>query len=270
MADETPGSAPPAAAPSSATDVGGGTLRVTPGQTPGSEGPTLEEQAAQQEQANETPEQKAEREAGGLGGASEAGGDDESADGEPKPFDFTGSIFEGLSEEMQGKVAPFAAAYAENGTLTDAEVAEAAKATGFSEAAVRQFMAGAPATAAAAAAPVLEAFGGMDNYRQFQDWTKAEGRLTPAEESTINKAINAGDYETAAQLMQAPMARWKADGGGQPARDVTNNPQGSQLPQGDVYDNWAQVTRDQGKPEYRNDPAFRKKVEDKIARSPNI
>jgi hypothetical protein len=30
------------------------------------------------------------------------------------------------------------------------------------------------------------------------------------------------------------------------------------------------VTRDQGKPEYRNDPAFRKKVEDKIARSPNI
>lgn len=265
------------------TDAGGGTLRVQPNTAAEEHNPTLEEQALEQERANETPEDKAKREAAEAGTPKE--GEEGAAQEEqaPEAFDFTGSPFEGMSDEMKGKVAPFAAAYAENGTLTDAEVAEAAKATGFSEAAVRQFMAGAPAVAAQSAAPIVQAFGGMDSFREFQQWTQGEGTLTPAEERSINKALGVNpdgtpnpkltpDYETAAQLMQAPMDRWKAAGGGAAARDVTREGGAGKAggAEGETYANWAQVKSDMADPKYEKDPAFRANVQAKLGRSNNL
>lgn len=255
----------------------GETTRIQPNPT-GEPNPTLEQTAEEQARANETPEEKAAREA-----AAPKETPAEGAEPKPEGVDFKGSVFEGLSPEMQGKVAPYAAAFAENGTLTDAEVAEAAKATGFSEAAVRQFMAGATATASNEAKPVFEAFGGDAPFREFQAWSAQEGNLTPSEEKTINRALGVAadgsplkgvtpDYETAAELMKAPMERWKASGGGAAPRDVTSTAQGREGgdTSGDVYESWAQLTKDQATAEYRNDPAFRAKVEAKIARSPAL
>lgn len=282
MAEETQ---TPAAQAPAAQDVGGGTLRVSPGLAAETPNPTLEEQAAEQAKAAETPEQKVEREAAEAKakeaeGAGDEGGQEE-GDKTPKGVDLKGTVFDGMSEEMQGKIAPYAAAFAENGTLTDAEVSEAAKATGFSEAAVRQFMAGAEAGASDLTAPIYTAFGGEGNFKAFQGWSREAGNLTAAEQRTINKALGVGadgkpdpkltaDPEMAAQLMAAPMERWKAAGGGTEVRDVTREvgAGGGGGNEGDVYASWAQVTKDQGTPEYRNDPAFRAKVEQKLARSP--
>jgi hypothetical protein len=156
----------------------------------------LQQTAEEQARATETQEEKAAREAAEATGQEtpEAKAAREAAEAKaqeegPKPVDLKGTVFEGLSPEMQGKVAPYAAAFAENGTLTDAEVTEAAKATGFSEAAVRQFMAGATASASAEAKPIFEAFGGDEQFREFQGWTQQEGNLTPSETKTINKAL---------------------------------------------------------------------------------
>lgn len=283
---DDPNAAGPAAAEGSPQQVQnlGETTRIVPA-TEGEHNPSLQQTADEQaaaeaaktagtptpkpgEAAAETPEAKAAREAA----AKEA----------PAPVDFKGTVFEGLSPEMQGKIAPFAAAYAENGTLTEAEVTEAAKATGFSEAAVKQFMAGAGATAANEAKPLFDTFGGDAQFREFQTWTQQDGSLTAGEAKVINKALGLNpdgapdpkltpDYEMAAELMKGPMERWKAAGGGPAARDVTNAPQGpTGQDSGDVYESWAQLTKDQGSPAYRDDPAFRAKVEAKIARSPAL
>jgi hypothetical protein len=266
MADDTPNAA------EGQVQSLGETTRISPNPT-GEPNPTLEQTADEQALANETPEEKAAREAAAAETpeakatreAAEAADKDKPAEG----VDFKGTVFEGLSPEMQGKVAPYAAAFAENGTLTDAEVSEAAKATGFSEAAVRQFMAGATATASAEGKVITDAFGGDAQFREFQGWSREEGNLTASEEKVINKALEGGDYETAAELMKAPMERWKAAGGGAAPRDVTDNPQGrGGETTGDVYESWAQLVTDQSKPEYRNDPAFRKKVEAKTRTKP--
>lgn len=179
-------------------------------------------------------------------------------------FDFKGTIFEGMSEEMQGKIAPFAAAFSENGTLTDAEVAEAAKSTGFSEAAVRQFMAGAQAGAPSEAEiskPFHDAAGGEAEFEEFREWTRGEGNLTASEEKAINKALGDGEYETARLLMEKPMERWRQAGGGKPARDITaegahaggSGSEGAVTP----YKSMAEMQREMADPRYSNDPAFR-------------
>lgn len=283
MADD-PNAQPASAAPT--TDLGG-TNRVTTS-SGGEPNPSLEEQnAAQEAEAAKKPGAEATPEAGKEG---EQPPKEEGAEPEKKPgegVDLKGTIFEGTSPEMQAKVAPYAAAFAENGTLTDAEVTEAAQSTGFSEAAVRQFMAGAQATAndtAASAAPVFDAFkdqGGVGGFKEFQAWTNADPKnLTPAETRSINKALGVGadgkplegvepDYETAAQLMAAPRERWLAAGGGNAARDVTEEGAGGGGGgnEGDVYGSWAEATKDQSSKEYRENPAFRDKVIAKIGRS---
>jgi hypothetical protein len=281
MADDPNANAAPAAGQ---VQNLGETTRITP-TTEGEPNPSLEQTALEQAQANETPEEKAAREATAeTPEAKLARETAEATNKEPKPegVDLTGTVFEGLSPEMQGKVAPFAAVFAENGTLTDAEVSEAANATGFSEAMVRQFMAGATVSASTTAKPLFDAFGGDAPFREFQGWTQEEGNLTPAETKTINKALGLDpngqpikgatpDYEMAAQLAQPAMERWKAAGGGAAARDVTRaaqTPPGGD--QGDVYESWEQLRKDQSKDEYRRDPAFRAKVEAKIARSPAL
>jgi hypothetical protein len=184
--------------------------------------------------------------------------------------DLKGTIFDGLSPEMQTKIAPFAVAFNENGTLTDAEITEAAHATGMTEAVVKQFMAGADkevGNLAADAAPVFEVFDGPDGYKEFQAWTNEAGNLTEPEKRSINKALGIGpdgkliegakpDYETAAQLMQAPAARWKEAGGGPTPRDVTKGKAAGAAAgaeAGDSYANWAQVQADMSKKEYRTD-----------------
>lgn len=276
MADETQ---QPAAG--AVTDAGGGTLRVTPNTAAETPNPSVEEQAAAQALANETPEDKTKREAAEAAAAAakepvaetpEAKAAREAAEAAAKdePIDFKGTVFEGLNEEMQGKIAPFAKAFAAQGSLTDEQVTQAAKDTGFSEGMVRQFMAGAGAQVAASAAPVFEAFDGEPNFRAFQTWSQTEGNLTPAEDRALNKALAAGDMETFAQLTKAPMDRWKAAGGGVPPRDVTSGSgaggsSGAEV--GDVFKSWAEAVQAQSKPEYRTNPTYRDEVVAKIARS---
>lgn len=191
-----------------------------------------------------------------------------------KTVDLKGTIFEGLSPEMQGKIMPYAAAYAENGTLTDAEVTEAAHASGFSEAAVRQLMRGADLESQDALAakfkPVYDVAGSKEAFGEFQKWTGEEGNVSEAEERAINKVL-AEDPEAGATLLQPLIERWKAAGGGTAARDITEKGKeggdGGDASKAKPFKSWAEQLAAQEDPRYKSDPAYREEVYARVAAS---
>lgn len=279
-AEEQPGGGTEA----QASEVGG----VTRVQTEGN--PEADKAAMVENQTGKAPTEEAKTAASGEEAKDEDAGKKEPAKKEEGKgdFSFEGTVFEGLSPEMQGKIRPFAATFAENGTLNDAEVKEAANATGFSEAMVRQFMDGAKYQSSQASteeakieAQFHEAAGGADAFAKFQDWSKDEANVSPAEVAKVNKALGIGedgkpiegaspDYEKALLLMEKHMAKWRESGGGKPARDLT-----SEAEKGDgggadgvqPYKSQAEMQRAMSDPRYASDTAYREEVYARTAAS---
>lgn len=162
---------------------------------------------------------------------------------------------------------PFAKEFNETGTLTDESVASAATAFGVSEDIVRAYVAGQAALAQTSLQPFQELAGGPDQYRAFQEWTAQDGTITAAEESALNKALDA-DPATALIILKPLIDRWQAGGGGTQARDLTRQGgTGGPASGGDTFQSFEQLTAAQRDPRYESDPAYRKSVEDKLARS---
>jgi hypothetical protein len=218
---------------------------------------TAEEQA---QQANETPEEKAAREAADAGDprGRRRTGSRRKARNSPKPVDLKGTVFEGLSPEMQGKVAPYAAAFAENGTLTDAEVTEAAKPpasprplSGSSWPGHRRRLAEAkpPSSRSLRRGCQLPRVPGLDGAggQPHPPRPKPSTRPLASTRTGSPSRTSTPDYEMAAQLMKAPMERWKAAGGGLagPRCHPTSPARLRAVAKGDVYESWAQLTKDQ-------------------------
>lgn len=173
------------------------------------------------------------------------------------------------------RLVPYTTEVMEKGELSEASIAKAAtdflgKDTPENRALVQNyvelFKGQMSSTEAATLQPFHEAAGGADNYKAFQQWS-AEG-LSEAEANALNKALDTGQTDVALQLAKSYMEKWKADGGGTPARDLTQQAGNGGQPVGDTYESWEQVRRDMAKPEYEKDPAFRAKVEQKLGRSP--
>lgn len=177
-----------------------------------------------------------------------------------------------LSPELQAKLEPFTAEIQKDGKLSDASIKKAAAEFGVDEALVRnyadmaaQLNAQAPAQAAAQVAPFHEQTGGAEGYKAFQEWSVSG--MNEAEQKALNDAYSSGNTQAALALQQQFVDRWKSEGNGPAARDVTRQGNQNQQPSGDAYESWEQVRKDMAKPEYERDPAFRKKVEDKLGRS---
>lgn len=252
------GGAADAEATARAAQGAGDVQKDLKGKEPEGKGKTVEEVAAEAEAA---------KVAAAEGKEAVKEGDKASKD-----FDLKGTIFEGLSPDMQGKISPFAAAYAENGSLTDAEITEAASATGFSEAAVRQFMRGADIESQDATAtknkPIYDVAGGAEQFAAFQAWTLEAGNITEAEERAVNKVL-AEDPEAGATLLSPLLERWKAAGGGEAARDLAGKgKEGGEGPNASKalpFKSWAEQQVAQSDPRYQSDPAFRDEVYARIA-----
>lgn len=186
---------------------------------------------------------------------------------------------EGVSEDMRPKVEPFVRAFAANQTLTDAEVASAAEATGLSQAIIRQFMKGAEtdalkaqlegrdnqAAAEAANKPILDLFGGMDGWTKFNAWT--ETGLTEAQAKAFNKAAQ-DNPEGALELAKTYHALWAAAGNDTP-KDLTGGMENTSQ-EGDVFKSEADRKEAFADPRYGSDPAYRDKVIAKLARSGDL
>lgn len=170
-----------------------------------------------------------------------------------------------LPEAVREKATPLFKEFADTGTLTPESKRAAAEAFGVTEEMVDLYMAGAKTSQEGALAPMYEAAGGKEAYKEFSEW--AQTGMTPEEQAEFNAELDKGP-EAAKAMIAKGVALWKEQGGGAPARDVTlGKAHKGAGDNADVYASKAEMQADMNNPKYSKDPAFRKRVEQKLGRS---
>lgn len=151
--------------------------------------------------------------------------------------------------------------YWENGSLTDKQYETLEKA-GIPKALVDQYIAGQEAIINATRTQVFNTVGGEENYNSMTSW--AADNLSEDEIRAYNDAVNGGNTAAAMMAVKGLKARYDAEVGFEPAREV----RGSTAKAGSsTYRSVAELEADMQNPKYWNDDAFRKDVERKLARS---
>jgi hypothetical protein len=151
--------------------------------------------------------------------------------------------------------------YWENGSLSDDQYAKLEKA-GIPKALVDSYISGQQALLDATRSQVFNSVGGENNYNSMTEW--ASENLSKDEIRAYNNAVNGGDITSAMMAVKGLKARFDAEVGFEPAREV----KGETAKAGaSVYRSIAELQVDMSNPKYQNDPAFRRDVERKLARS---
>ncbi len=151
--------------------------------------------------------------------------------------------------------------YWEKGALSEDQYATLEKA-GIPKALVDQYINGQEAILTATRNTVFSAVGGEDRYNSMTDW--ATEVLSKDEISAYNKAVNSGDMNSAMMAVKGLKARYDADVGFEPQRQVKGE---ARKAGSSVYRSVAELQKDIADPRYQKDNAFRRDVERKLARS---
>lgn len=160
-----------------------------------------------------------------------------------------GLDFNALNDEFQA-----------NGALS-AESYEALAKGGIPKEMVDQYIAGQQAIAATIEADIMSPAGGAEGYKEMIQW--AIDNLPQEEKVAFNKSIDSKDPGQAKLAVAALAAKFK-DANPDEGELLKGKPSNTNA---DVYESVAQLTADQKNPLYKKDPAFRKQVEQKLARS---
>jgi len=164
------------------------------------------------------------------------------------------------AEASQG-MDKFYAEYSQNGELSEKSYEELNK-MGLDKTLVDGYIAGQQAIANSEVKMIHDTVGGEENYSKVIEFAKTN--LTEAEQNAFNDTLDNGSIEQVKFAVQAIASR----------AGISSQPQmlnGDSIEtSSDVFESVAQVTQAMNDPRYANDPAFRKKVEDKIARSTSI
>lgn len=152
------------------------------------------------------------------------------------------------------------AEYNTGGKLSD-ETYKKFEDAGIPKARVDEYIAGKVALAEANTAKVYESAGGAEKYAEIMAW--AGSNLSKAEIDAFNAQVDAGNMQAVQLAVAGIKARFEANYGTShqvvQGKTVVSNT--------DVYASQAEMVADMRKPEYKNDPAFRAKVEAKVGRS---
>lgn len=173
----------------------------------------------------------------------------------------TPEVVEGVGTDA---LQPFYDEFAETGELKEAAF-EALGKMGLQRELVQAFMEGQRATHQAELSQIYDAAGGKETYTTALGW--AVSTLSPEEITAYNEQVETGDVATAKMAVLGMMARYHQSGqsGAQQPRLLQSEPVGPGGPA--AYESLAQVMTDMKSPEYKADPAFRAKVQAKLARS---
>lgn len=150
------------------------------------------------------------------------------------------------------------AEFAETGDLKP-ETYEKFKAAGIPEEVVKGYIAGQQALAVQYETAVKSVAEG--NFDAMATWAAAN--LSPAELAAYNKAVDSGDADIAKLAVSGVYQKFTAANGKDPSLvngDSTNS-------RGEVFESTRQVTDAMRDPRYKTDPAYRKSVQEKLARS---
>lgn len=152
------------------------------------------------------------------------------------------------------------AEFAEKGELSEATYADLA-AKGFDKAFVDSFIEGQQARADAVDRRLTEAAGGKEHLDRMFAW--ASTSLTADEINTYNASFANADVNAAEIAIGQLKAKYEA-ANGRPGSLIEGK---APSPVADSFGSWAEVTEAMSDPRYEKDPAYRTKVEAKIARS---
>lgn len=133
--------------------------------------------------------------------------------------------------------------------------------SGIPETMVDAYIAGVKATAEQQVQAVYTITGNEENYNAMIQWAAAN--LSESEKSTFNEAVNQ-NVEYAKFAVEALYSRYVKANGNPPKLVKGITPAAGNS---DVYQSRSQLTKDMNNPLYQSDPAFRKSVMDKLARS---
>ncbi|QGJ74072.1 capsid assembly protein [Sinorhizobium meliloti] len=152
------------------------------------------------------------------------------------------------------------AEFAEKGELSEETYADLA-AKGFDKAFVDSFIEGQKARADAVERRLTDAAGGKDHLDRMFAW--ASTSMTAAEIETYNASFANADVTAAELAIKELRSKYEAANG----RDGSLLNGKAPSPAADTFGSWAEVTQAMSDPRYEKDPAYRAKVESKIARS---
>lgn len=130
---------------------------------------------------------------------------------------------------------------------------------------VNRYIAGVQAEAGAIDAAYHELSGGKERFSTILDWA-GQGGIPANEIAAFNAVSESGNTQAAHMLWERIVAKYDAQNTSAPARTIA--PTGdSRKSDGGVqpYSSTAEMTRDMDNPKYKSDPAFRAKVERRLA-----
>jgi hypothetical protein len=132
---------------------------------------------------------------------------------------------------------------------------------GFPKSLVDTWIAGQQAMASGMNEQVFGSVGGEENYNQMVEW--AADTLPPSEIEAYNKAMDSGDISMINMAVNGLAARYRSEVGTEPSLVQGETASTS----GGSFQSAAELTAAMRDPRYQNDPAYRKAVADKLARS---
>jgi hypothetical protein len=169
-----------------------------------------------------------------------------------------------VQEELQSKgldLNEFSQEFAQQGDLSEESYTKLEKA-GYPRDIVDQYIEGQKARASLYESEVKSVAGGDQGFSEMVDWAKSN--LSPKEIATYNAAIDSGNPEMAKLAVAGVYQKFSA---ARPTEPKLFSGSTSQATVGEAYESVAQLTKDMATPEYKSDPAFRAKVQAKLARS---
>ena len=154
----------------------------------------------------------------------------------------------------------FTAEFNAKGELSAESYAKLA-AAGFDKGIVDNYINGQKAVAAQYETAVVSEVGGSEKYSEMVNWAKSN--MTPAEIDAYNAAVSSGNVDQAKLAVLGLSAKFSQTVGSEPRLVQGRNTAAS----ADIFESTAQLTEAMRDPRYRNDPAFRAKIQSKLARS---
>lgn len=169
-----------------------------------------------------------------------------------------------VQEELQSKgldLYEFSQEFGTNGSLSNESYDKLEKA-GYPRDIVDQFIEGQKARASLFESEVKSVAGGDQGFNDMVQWAAAN--LSPAEIAAYNAAVDSGNPEQAKLAVAGVYQKYSSS---RPTEPKLRSGATSGSSTGEAYESVAQLTKDMATPEYKTDPAFRAKVQAKLARS---
>lgn len=182
--------------------------------------------------------------------------------GQPKPKVEAKPSVEGETQEID--MAALAAEFAENGSLSDASIADLAK-RGLPPSVVQRFAEGQKALAERQTAVLSDAVGGAETLKEILEW--GGKNLTKAEVAGYNTLIDSGNLDAAKLMLASFQEKFIAANGSDPKARVTGT---NVSAQGDepAFKSANEMVKAMSDKRYKEgDPAFVAQVQRRVAKS---